>query len=113
MKSITVGKIPKLPKPDFQIAAMNCNGDQLEVVFRYSGGCKEHDFNAYFSGAWMKSLPPQAMITFEHLNPQNDACRKLVTDTVVFNATALQYPSAERVRVIWSSNREIETVYSY
>lgn len=112
-KPIIVGGIPKLPKPDFQIVAMNCNGNDLEVVFRYSGGCETHDFNAYFNGAWMKSLPPQAMLEFEHINPQKDACRKLVTDTVVFDATPLQYSAAERVRVIWSGGNGVETVYSY
>lgn len=113
-KDIIVGATPKLPKPDFQVVAMNCTGNDLEVVFRYSGGCESHDFNAHFNGAWMKSLPPQAMLEFEHINPQKDACRKLVTDTVVFNATPLQYTGAERVRVIWSGGNGVETtVYSY
>ncbi len=100
-------------KPDFSVLEMSNENDVLTVIVRYGGGCEEHDFNAYFSGGWAKSLPPQAAITLEHLNPNNDRCRALVLDTLRFNMKPLQYSGGNEVVVKWSSNPEIQTNYRY
>ncbi|MCF8463987.1 MAG: hypothetical protein K9G41_04060 [Flavobacteriales bacterium] len=100
-------------KPDFSVLEMSNENDVLTVIVRYGGGCEEHDFNAYFSGGWAKSLPPQAAITLEHLNPNNDRCRALVFDTLRFNMKPLQYSGGKEVVVKWSSNPEIQTNYRY
>ena len=113
VKDISVDNNRKPVKPDFAVLEMTNENDILTVVVRYSGGCEEHDFNAYFSGGWAKSLPPQAAITLEHINPNNDACRSLVKDTLHFNMKPLQYSGANEVVVKWSSNPEIETTYRY
>ena len=113
MKQITVDPNRKPSKPDFQVLEMSNENDVLTVIFRYSGGCKEHDFNAYFSGGWLKSLPPQAIIDFEHLNPDNDACRSLVKDTVQFDLTPLRYGTSGSVVVKWPQEKGIETTYEY
>ena len=113
VKDIIVDNNRKPVKPDFAVLEMTNENDILTVVVRYSGGCEEHDFNAYFSGGWAKSLPPQAAITLEHINPNNDACRSLVKDTLHFNMKPLQYSGANEVVVKWSSNPEIQTTYRY
>ncbi len=113
VKDIIVENNRKPVKPDFAVLEMTNENDILTVVVRYSGGCEEHDFNAYFSGGWAKSLPPQAAITLEHINPNNDACRSLVKDTLHFNMKPLQYSGANEVVVKWSSNPEIQTTYRY
>jgi hypothetical protein len=100
-------------KPNFRLLEMTNESDILTIVVQYSGGCEEHDFNAYFSGGWAKSLPPQAAITLEHLNPKNDACRSMVKDTFQFNMKPLQYAGGNEVVVKWSSNPEKQTVYRY
>jgi len=92
------------PKPDFSASNWTMKRGILEVVVQYSGGCDEHDFNAYFSGSWLKSMPPQAMVTLEHLNPKNDPCRKMVKDTFLFDATPLEYPGGEEVMVKLASD---------
>jgi hypothetical protein len=100
-------------KPDFRVLEMTNENDVLTVIAQYSGGCEEHDFNAYFSGGWGKSLPPQAAISLEHLNPNNDNCRSMVKDTFQFNMKPLQYAGGNEVVVKWSSNPEKQTVYRY
>ena len=59
---------------DFSVLKWSVKRDTLIAIVRYSGGCKEHDFNAYFSGAWLKSLPAQAVVELEHINLENDPC---------------------------------------
>lgn len=112
-KEIIIGAKLKKQQPTFQILEMDTKGDVLAVVFQYSGGCDEHEFNAHFNGGWLKSNPPKAMLTFEHLNPNNDSCRKLMKDTVVFNAKPLQYLGAKEVVILSSQNKKVSTSYKY
>jgi hypothetical protein len=113
-KEIIVGTLKKpLPKPDFEVLDFSIQKDVLTVVVRYSGGCETHDFNAYFSGGWAKSLPPQASLEIEHLNPNNDACRSLVKDTLRFNLIPLRYQAGNEVVVNWSINPKVQSRYTY
>lgn len=98
---------------DFSVLKWTAEGNVLEVVVRYSGGCEEHAFNAYFSGVWMKSLPAKAMIELEHLNPKNDACRSLVKDTLKFDLRPIQYSGATELVVKWTGDPMLETTYRY
>lgn len=115
VKPIVVDAKLSQKKPEnLSIINWTIDGDVLEVVVRYSGGCEEHEFNAYFSGNWLKSLPPQAMVQIEHLNPNNDNCRQMVTDTVRFDATPVQYPGSEVVKVNWAQQpADFSAVYEY
>ena len=100
-------------KPDFRVLEMTNANDILTLIVQYGGGCEEHDFNAYFSGGWGKSLPPQAAISFEHLNPNNDRCRSIVKDTFEFNLKPLQFSGSKEVVVKWSVDSEKQTIYKY
>ncbi|MFM1874408.1 MAG: hypothetical protein RL266_145 [Bacteroidota bacterium] len=113
LKEIVIDAQYKPSKPDFQVLEISAKNDVLTVVFRYSGGCKDHDFNAYFSGSWLKSMPPQAIIEFEHLNPENDACRSVVKDTVQFNMAPLRYATSGSVVVKWPNDKSVQTTYEY
>lgn len=113
LNEIIVGAKLRDQAPNFQILAMDTKGDVLAVIFQYSGGCEEHTFNAHFNGAWMKSNPPKAMLTFEHLNPNNDSCRKLIKDTVLYDLTPLKYAAATEVVLISSQNKKVQTSYKY
>lgn len=98
---------------DFSVLKWSVKRDTLVAVVRYSGGCKPHDFNAYFSGAWLKSLPAQAIIELEHINLENDPCRSLVKDTLKFNLASIQYPGAKEIKVKWAGNSELMATYRY
>lgn len=119
-KEVLVSKVKEIiienrepVKPDFRVLEMTNANDALTVIVQYSGGCEEHDFNAYFSGGWGKSLPPQAAISLEHLNPNNDNCRSMVKDTLEFNLKPLQFSGSKEVVVKWSVDSEKHTIYKY
>lgn len=113
VKKIIVGAERKPAKPDFQVLEMTNKNDLLTVVFQYSGGCEEHGFEAHFAGGWLKSMPPQAILDFEHLNPNNDACRSIIKDTVHYDLTPLSYPGSEQVVVKYPAGKGIQTMYEY
>lgn len=115
VKEIIVGAQRKPAKPDFQVKNMSIEGDVLTVLFQYGGGCAEHDFNAHFSGAWLKSLPPQAILDFEHLNPEDDRCRSIVLDSISFNLAPLRFGGASEGKVIikYPGAKELDVVYEY
>lgn len=114
VKDVIVGaKRPITEKPDFSVLEWSVKGDVLTTVIRYTGGCKAHDFNAYFSGGWLKSLPAQAILDLEHINLEKDPCRKLVKDTLRFNITPLRYPGSNEVIVKWSDNQDTGDSYRY
>lgn len=98
---------------DFRVLKWTAENDVLEVVVSYSGGCEEHEFNAYFSGVWMKSMPAKAMIELEHLNPKKDACRSLVKDTLKFDLRPIQYQGGKELVVKWIGDPMLETTYRY
>ena len=98
---------------DFSVLKWSVTRDTLIAIVRYSGGCKPHEFNAYFSGAWLKSLPAQAVIELEHINLENDPCRELVKDTLKFNLAPVQYPGANEIKVKWAGNAEMMATYRY
>lgn len=110
---VDAAKASAVAKPDFTVLGWEAKGDVLEVIVRYSGGCKEHDFNAYFSGSWLKSFPPQAMVALEHLNPDKDPCRSIVTDTLQFSLTNVKYAGGKEVVVKWTGDVEKWTKYTY
>lgn len=113
VKDIIIDANRQPVKPDFRVLEMTNANDVLTIVVQYGGGCAEHDFNAYFSGGWAKSMPPQAAISLEHLNPDNDRCRSIVRDTFQFNLQPLQYAGGKEVVVKWNVDPKQQTIYSY
>jgi hypothetical protein len=74
------------------------------IIFSYSGGCLEHSFDLYSSGAMIKTLPPK--INFWLVNHQNeDACRQLIQDTLYFNIAAA-IPAQEKATGIINGKSE-------
>ncbi|MGB0918017.1 MAG: hypothetical protein ACPGU4_10530 [Flavobacteriales bacterium] len=114
LKEIIVGAKRQITeRPDFSVMKWSVKEDVLTAVVRYSGGCGPHNFNAYFSGGWAKSLPPQAVLDLEHINLENDLCRSLVTDTLYFNLAPLQYSASTEVIVKWSGDNKTSDNYRY
>lgn len=59
-------------------------GEFIVAKVRYGGGCKDHDFAAYWDGAWSKSSPPGMTIVLSH-DAKSDMCEAIVTETVQIN----------------------------
>lgn len=70
-------------------------GDNLVMYVTYGGGCKEHEFKAYASDIYMKSMPPKLGLNIEH-NANEDLCKALVKDTVVFDISTIKYPGKDK-----------------
>jgi hypothetical protein len=79
---------------DFDIISATIKGDLLTMIVTYSGGCKEHLFAAHATKIYMKSMPPQLGLMIEHVN-NDDNCRSIITDTLVFNLMPIRYPGNE------------------
>lgn len=77
---------------NFEILNASIDGDILTLEVSYSGGCEEHEFNAYFNGLFMKSMPPKASIFIHHID-HGDNCRSVVTETLKFQLDAVKSPS--------------------
>ena len=65
------------------------DGDILTIEVEYGGGCKEHIFSLFGSPGFMKSNPVQTDIMLSH-DSNNDACKALITEKIVFNLTPLK-----------------------
>lgn len=98
----------------FDILEASISGDILTLTVSYGGGCQEHQFNAYFNGIYMKSLPPKATIYIEHIN-NGDNCRKIVEETLRFDLSAVKYPghSSEYTVMLGMNNYKDFLEYKY
>lgn len=63
-------------------------GDFIVANVRYGGGCKDHDFAAYWGGSWMESLPPGTIISLTH-DAKGDTCKRIVTEMLQINIASL------------------------
>jgi len=98
---------------DFQVQSWEALHDTLRVVVRYSGGCAEHTFNAIFSGGWLKSMPPAALINLEHIRSKEDPCREMIKDTLLFDLTTVCYTASKELNVKWASDPNKVAKYVY
>lgn len=67
----------------------NLNGDIITVRISYSGGCKDHDFQACWEGSFMESYPVQARIKLIH-DAHGDACEALISQVVAIDLTPMK-----------------------
>ena len=93
------------------IKSAKMNGDVLELIVSYSGGCEEHDFELASNGFYMKSLPPKLALKVIH-NSNQDACRSLVEKTLNFDIKDLRYPGDGPLILLIDGLKE-ETIYRY
>lgn len=87
--SLTI-RVPEIrqgePKPGdpFTVLDARFEADQLVIDVRYGGGCRDHYFHMLWSGAVMRSNPPQANFFLVH-EANDDPCKALITETLRFD----------------------------
>jgi hypothetical protein len=96
----------------FTLNEARVEGDDLIVTVTYGGGCKDHVFQMHTKGQFMKSMPPQLSLYIEHEN-NDDNCRALKTETLVFDLKNCRNPSAKEVKLIINDDREKMVSYTY
>jgi hypothetical protein len=88
----------KLPSDPFTISGARINGDCLEILLSFSGGCEAHEFVMTY-----QKLPNfdkySGQLTLGH-NSHGDMCEAYITQTVSFNLAPLQEPDKDMIRLI-------------
>lgn len=89
MITATIGEINS-PSDLLNISAVRVSGNKLFIDINYSGGCEKHEFEVIGSSMIAKSLPPIRAIQLVH-KANNDACKKLIEQTIEVDISALAY----------------------
>lgn len=104
------------PKTNDQFTVDNAvvDGDNLIMYVSYGGGCKDHEFKAYASDVYMKSMPPKLGLNIEH-NANEDLCKAIVKDTITFDISTIKYPGKDKdYKVVFTINNwKGNLVYEY
>ena len=79
-------------------ARVSARNGLLYIYVQYSGGCRDHQFEAVTDGAWEKSQPPQLTINLRH-NNGGDACREQINKTLVYDIKSISYPGAKEIQL--------------
>lgn len=83
-----VSEIPDEPNDQVSVSDVKfvtgIGGNFITANVRYGGGCRDHEFKAYWNGSWQKSNPPGIDITLRH-NANGDSCRALFNRLVQIN----------------------------
>ncbi len=99
------------PEAPFEVVSAAVEGDVLQTVVRYGGGCGEHAFTLEADGPLMKSLPPKQPLRWVHRSP-GDPCRALILDTLTSDLTAFR-GSPHGTTVLVLSGWEGSLIYTY
>jgi hypothetical protein len=88
---VMLEKVATIPdKPNDQVALSNVKfvtgiaGNFITADARYGGGCRKHEFKAFWDGSWSKSNPPEMTIALRH-NANGDTCMALLNRMVQIN----------------------------
>lgn len=110
--AIVMMQMPMLDAGDpYNFEKVELNGDFLELIVSYGGGCKEHDFVLQGDPRIMKSLPPQMNIVLVH-NANQDNCRAYITDTLRYDLKPVRI-GEEGTIVLRLFNTEERLTYTY
>ncbi len=106
-------KAAKDNAPFYIIKAQLIN-THLTVIVQYTGGCKDHDFQLYTDGNFLKSFPPKINLYLEH-NSNNDFCKSILQDSLVFDIQNAKYPGKENNYevILLLDGFEKEIIYNY
>lgn len=96
----------------FDILKSEIHGDSLIIQVQYGGGCKEHVFTMNTNMHWMKSMPPKLNLYLEH-ESNDDNCRAMLTEELVFDLTNCRYTPGKSVVLILNGDREHIIEYKY
>jgi hypothetical protein len=88
----------KLPSDKFTISGSKINGDCLEIIVSFSGGCKAHEFIMTY-----QKLPNfekySGQLTLGH-NSHGDMCEAYITQSVSFNLAPLKEAGKDKIWLV-------------
>ncbi len=104
--------LPAKDNTPFTILNASIKKDFLTLTVQYGGGCKEHFFKIYSSGIYQKQSNPKLTIYLEH-NFNEDFCKKLVVDTLVFNISDGRYEGRDKRQKVEIEIDSYPTILEY
>lgn len=105
-KAILVDEFSSNESASFTIEGIRLVKNELTITVNYSGGCEKHEFNLVGRKSIGKSLPPQRSIRLTHKN-NDDSCRELVTESLIFNISVFAYGTSEIILNLEGYNEPI------
>jgi hypothetical protein len=97
-------------KKECTVLNASISDSTLSITFTYKG-CNDDDLDLIFTGAYLKSLPPQASLILNKKSIGKD-CGKQVKKTLLFNISPIQF-LGEKSLVIQLPNYEPNLIYNY
>ena len=73
-------------------------GDCITLNYEYTGGCKDHAIDLYWTGTWAETVPPVTKIYISH-NAFGDDCKMLVSGKKEFDLKPLRYQGLNEVKI--------------
>lgn len=100
--------------PEDSIVALSSqlNGDCLQLSVDYRGGCANHNFALYWSGAVDESLPPQVVVQVLHDNG-GDTCDEIQTAQLSYDLARFNMPDQDRIKVQIRASGLASTSFEY
>ncbi|HEX55125.1 MAG TPA: hypothetical protein ENF49_03240 [Candidatus Altiarchaeales archaeon] len=83
---ITKGDFKRNP---YSINHIEIENDTLKLIISYSGGCREHEFNLIWNGAFLESYPPKIELFLSH-DSKDDHCEAFLTKTLYFDLKSIK-----------------------
>lgn len=90
----------------FEVAYADFINDHLVLQVSYSGGCEDHHFEVISDGKYTATYPPEITLHIKHFD-NGDRCRGFVDEKRYFDASTIQYPGTNRIRVVFAHNNRI------
>ncbi len=103
-KDVTMGKIvtdfrPYSGSAPTGISEVSISGNIMTIQVKYTGGCREHDFQLVGHKMISKSLPAKRSIKLFH-DAANDDCRQVIEEVLTFDITSLATGEPEIIFVL-------------
>ncbi len=83
---------------DYKILDFNIEGSLLTTKISFKGDCGTHNFDLIFNKAFLKSMPPQAVLYLKH-EASGKVCDKEITKELKFDISELTYPMGNEVHI--------------
>lgn len=103
-EAMSQGKIPTIQHAEY------LGDSQLSVTYSYSGGCAEHDFQLELQGRCTRSFPQQCFAEIVEVNPVEDFCKALISETRVFELSDPNILAQPTILKILSGEHDVYTV---
>ena len=108
---VSDSRFENAPRDDFDFVSAEIDGDCLEILVRYGGGCGGATFELIGNNIIKEPIPVRryAVISFE----DKDNCEALVMPTISFDLTPFQVKNENEVAIYLDGISRTPILYKY